>query len=388
MWQYLPRLLESKLLHLLESYPAIVITGPRQVGKTTLVKHLQAAFPDNCVYLDLELPSDLGKLNEPELYLRHRQEALVIIDEVQRQPALFPVLRALIDQHRRPGRFILLGSASPELIRDTSESLAGRVAYLELHPFSIKELPASSTYHRQWLRGGFPESLLAGSDATSFDWRSYFIQSYLEKDLPLLGLSAAPLVVRRLWTMIAHLHGKLLNKSNLANSLDLTSPTIARYLDFMESAFLIRRLPAYPANAGKRLIKSPKVYVRDTGLLHALLNIETMDDLEGHPVLGYSWEGYVLQQLAALAPARTDLYFYRTSDGAEADIVIAPGGVPQAIVEVKYAANPTISRGFYHVARDLGIQRRYVITPSEESYPLDTETTLLSWREMDQVFAE
>lgn len=381
---YLPRYLETKLLESAARYPAVVITGPRQVGKTSLVKAIQACLGRPSVYLDLEYPEDQNKLSNPALFFEHMQEQVVIIDEVQRMPSLFPVLRAVIDRFRQPGRFILLGSASPEIIRDASESLAGRVAYLELMPLSAIELPGLP-YSQLWLRGGFPESVLAAGDADSLDWRENFIQTYLERDLPLLGLKADPMLVRRLWTMLAHLNGQLLNLESLSRSLGITSPTVRRYMDFLESAFLITRLAPYAWNTKKRLVKSPKVFLRDTGLLHSLLSIQDYGQLLGHPSLGSSWEAYVFQQIRSLQGPRTELHFYRTQDGAEADLIVAQGGVPKAVAEIKFSTSPKPSRGFYEVMQDLGLAQGYLICPVESSYPLSERVTVLSHRELGRV---
>jgi hypothetical protein len=280
MRTYIPRTAESEILHLASTFPAVVIVGPRQVGKTSLAKNIIGRLQRPSLYLDLELPEDFGKLQNPALFLGPLGEQTVIIDEVQRQPALFPVLRALIDRRREPGRFILLGSASPELIRDSSESLAGRVAYFELPPLTFQEASKVVDYQTHWLRGGFPESLLADDERASLDWRENFIQTYLERDLPMLGLRADPMLVRHLWTMLAHLSGNLLNLESLGGSLGITAPTVRRYVDFLEASYLIRRLQPWFANVSKRLVKSPKVYIRDTGVLHALLNISSLQRLQ------------------------------------------------------------------------------------------------------------
>lgn len=383
---YLPRIAEPEILRLITTTPAVVVVGPRQVGKTALVKHLTAQVPRQVVYFDLENPDDYNQLNNPSLLLRPLQDHTVILDEVQRVPTLFPVLRSLIDQHRQPGRFILLGSASPELIRDTSESLAGRVAYFELQPFSIRELPAEIDYRQHWLRGGFPESLLAGDDAQSLDWRENFMRSYLERDLPLLGLRADPMLIRRLWSMIAHLNGQLLNLATLAGSLDISAPTVRRYLDFMESAFLIRQLQPWFANTKKRLVKTPKIYLRDTGLLHALLRIENILLLQGHPALGASWEAYIVQEIASRLPARADMFFYRTHDGTEADLVITRSGVPHALLEIKYSTTPKPGKGFFIAKNDLATTRNFIICPISKSYPLTEDVAVLSYLELDKIF--
>ncbi len=383
---YLFRNSEKEIMQLVGLYPAVVIVGPRQVGKTSLVKHLQPGFPKPATYLDLELPTDFNKFANTDLYLETLGHRTVIIDEVQRLPSLFPILRALIDRNRQPGRFILLGSASPELIRDTSESLAGRVAYFELPPLTYDEIQEVSDYRQHWVRGGFPESFLAADDETSFNWRLNFIQSYLERDLPLLGLNADPMLIRRLWTMSAHTNGSLLNMENFGKSLGISGPTVRRYLDFLESAYLIRRLPPYHFNIKKRLVKTPKLFIRDTGILHALLNIGNFQQLIGHPLMGGSWEGYILQEIAALAPARTELFFYRTQDGTEADLVIAPGGIPETLVEIKFTTTPKVTKSMTVAVGDLKTKRNFIVCPLEEGYPLSEDFTVLSYKEIDRIF--
>lgn len=384
---YVERIAEKEVLRLVQAFPAVMIVGPRQVGKTSLANRLATQLPRQAIYFDLENPDDYNQLTNPTLALEPLKDQTVILDEVQRLPALFPVLRGLIDRHRQAGRFILLGSASPELIRDTSESLAGRVAYFELPPFSLPELPAPVDYRQHWLRGGFPESLFAATDALSLEWRENFIRSHLERDLPLLGLRADPMLIRRLWTMAAHLNGQLLNLAALANSLDISAPTVGRYLDFLESAFLIRRLQPWFMNARKRLVKTPKIYLRDTGLLHALLRIETLQALQSHPALGASWEAYILQEIAARLPARTDMYFYRTHDGTEADIVLTHSGMPKALLEIKYSSTPKPGKGFYIAQNDLETAQNFVISPVSRSYPLSENTMVLSHTDLDQIFS-
>jgi len=386
MVNYIPRLAEKEITKLVRSNPAVVIVGPRQVGKTSIAKHIAAHLPKEAVYFDLENPDDYHQLANPTLVLDQLRDKTVILDEVQRVPTLFPMLRSLIDRQREPGRFILLGSASPELIRDTSESLAGRVAYFEMQPFVLSEVPEPLDYRQHWLRGGFPESLLAPDDAGSLDWRENFIRSYLERDLPLLGLRADPMLIRRLWTMVAHLNGQLLNLAALANSLDISAPTVRRYLDFLESAFLVRHLQPWFANTQKRLVKTPKIYLRDTGLLHALLRVESFRDLQSNPALGASWEAYIVQEVAARLPARADMYFYRTHDGTEADLVIAFSGIPEVLIEVKYSTTPNPGKGFFIAQQDLSTIRNFVVSPVPRGYPISETASVLSHTELDRIF--
>lgn len=384
MSTYLSRHAEPQLQTLIATFPAVVLVGPRQVGKTSLAKHLATSLAHPTIYLDLEYPEDFNKLLNPTIFLERYADHTVIIDEVQRRPELFPLLRALIDRQRRPGRFILLGSASPELIRDTSESLAGRVAYFELPPFTLPELPPPADYRSHWLRGGFPESFLAADDATSLAWRENFIQTYLERDLPLLGLRADPMLIRRLWTMVAHLNGQLLNLETLGNSLGISGPTVRRYLDFLESAYLIRRLPPFFANISKRLVKSPKLYLRDTGLLHALLNIGEFGQLLGHPALGASWEAYVVQAIAAQLSGRREMCFFRTHDGAEADVVILNAGQPEMLIEIKFSTTPVPARGFYNVIDELKTSKNLIVCPVEQGYPLTENIEVVGIGQLSQ----
>lgn len=370
MRPYLPRQAEQYVGQLARQFPAVAIVGPRQVGKTSLAQHLAAQWPGDTVYLDLETPADFNKLKDPLLYLEPLRDKTVILDEVQRVPGLFPVLRGLIDRHRVPGRFILLGSASPELIRDASESLAGRIAYFELPPLSRLEVSPEIDFRTHWLRGGFPESLLAPDDEQSLRWRDNFIRTYLERDLPMLGLGANPIHTRRLWTMLAHHSGNLLVLENLGNAMGISSPTVRRYIDFFEAAYLIRRVPPWFANISKRLVKSPKIYIRDTGVLHALLDIGTIDQLHGHPVIGASWEGYVIQEVATMLPPRHELFFYRTQDGTEADLVVVKAGIPDLLIEIKYSSTPSVTKGMRIAANDLQTRRNLVVAPLDESYPL------------------
>jgi predicted AAA+ superfamily ATPase len=365
------RSIEPTLLESLARFPAVALVGPRQVGKTTLAKRIAAGHPDS-LYLDLERPSDLARIAEPELTLSPRAKQLVVIDEVQHAPSLFPVLRSLIDERRVPGRFLLLGSASPALINRSAESLPGRIRYLEMSPLTLAEVGASpAMLRRLWLRGGFPDALGADDDMTSFEWRQAFVRSYLERDIPNLGPRLPSQSLRRFWQMLSHWHGQLWNASALAKSLDASPQTANRYLDLFCDAFVARRLPPYSTNLGKRLIKAPKTYLRDSGILHYLLNIARLDDLEGHPALGASWEGFVIEQaIACLAPGEAS--FFRTANGAEIDLLVQLPGTPQRFaIEVKYSAAPKPSRGFWQAIDDLGIERAVVVYPGDETYPLD-----------------
>lgn len=350
----------------------MTLLGPRQVGKTTLALEIASAY--DALYLDLESERDRAKLSEPELYLGERLDRLVIIDEIHRAPGLFPVLRGLIDQARRSGRrsgvYLLLGSAALDLLRQTGETLAGRVSYLELHPLDVLELPPGDDRDRLWLRGGFPESYLATSDDRSLRWREDFIRSYLERDIPQFGPRIPAERLRRFWTMLAHQQGGILNVAQLARNVDVDAKTAANYIDLLVDLLLVRRLPAWHANVGKRLVKSPKVYVRDSGLAHALLGLGDADALLSHPVVGASWEAFVVEQLLAAAPARVQGHFYRTSGGAEIDLVLSfPGGELWAI-EIKRSVTPRPRKGFHYACEDLEPAQRFVVYPGDARYPL------------------
>lgn len=383
---YVPRIAEAEILKLASYFPVVAVVGPRQVGKTSLVKAIRSKLEKPSVYLDLENPDDQAKLNNPSLFLNPLSDQTVILDEVQKLPLLFPVLRGIIDYDRKPGRFILLGSASPDLIRDTSESLAGRIAYHELKPFYWDEVRFLTDYRTHWLRGGFPPSLLAPSDEYARLWRQNFIKTYLERDLALLGLKADPILTGRLWQMCAHLSGSLLNMESLSSSLGIHGTTVRKYLDFFESAYLIRRLSPYFINLKKRLVKTPKIYIRDTGILHQLLGIPSHFDLAGHPKLGASWETYVIEQIAAILPDWAEMYFYRTHQGTEADLVITRGGQPEILVEIKYTTTPKLSKGFHIAQIDLKTQKQFVVCPVETGFPLSEKVKVIGFNEFNSLF--
>ena len=365
------RSLAPRLEDALAHTPAVALLGPRQVGKTTLA--LAAGRRFDALYLDLESEQDRAKLAEPELYLSAHQDKLVILDEVHRAPGLFPVLRGLIDRARRAGRrsgqYLLLGSASLDLLKQSGESLAGRIAYLELAPFSVLETQ-NRPMDELWLRGGFPESLLARDAARSLRWRQDFIRSYLERDIPQFGRRIAAETLRRLWTMLAHHQGGLLNTAQFARNLGVDAKTAAGYLDLLVDLLIVRRLPPWHANLRKRMVKSPKVYVRDSGLAHALLNIPDLETLLAHPVVGQSWECFAIENLLVAAADKAQGYFYRTSGGAEIDLLLAwPDGSLWA-VEIKRSLAPKIERGFHEACNDLQPARKFVVYPGREAYPL------------------
>lgn len=376
----IPRLRLAPLSQLLAEFPAVAILGPRQVGKTTLaLEWVAAAMPAQGdttgapVYLDLEDPADRAKLADPGAYLQAQAGRLVVLDEVQRMPELFTVLRSVIDQRRRAGRrvgqFLLLGSATGALLAQSAESLAGRVAYLELQPLTLHEVGAAQAVPL-WVRGGFPEAYGAASDAASLRWRQQFIATYLERDIPQLGPRVPAETLRRLWTMLAHEQGHLLNASRLAASLAVSGQTVARYIDLLSDLMLVRRLRPWASNEGKRLVRAPKVYVRDSGLVHALLGLGSYDDVVGHPVAGGSWEGWVLENLCALLPEGTVPYFYRSAAGAEIDLLLELPRRERWAIEIKRSSAPTVSRGFHVAADDLGATARFVVHAGADSYPL------------------
>ena len=385
----IPRTVTKDLLKHLEYFPIAGIIGPRQVGKTTLVKNLSSELKLETIYLDLELISDLRKLDDAETYLKFHQDKCIIIDEIQRMPSLFALLRALVDQDRRPARFIILGSASPELIRSSSESLAGRIAYTELSPFSLTETSPSIPMREHWLKGGFPDAILAPKSRLSWTWLENFIRTFLERDLRELGYDIPSVTLRRMLTMIAHLHGGLLNQSDLGRSLGISSTTVGRYLDLLEGSFLIHRLQPYFKNVGKRLVKSPKIYIRDSGILHTLLQIQSQETLLGHIAYGASWEGYVIEQIRRSMPEGGDCYFYRTQAGAEVDLYLMMPSGKRIAIEIKATNSPKIARGFYHSMVDLEPDQKYVIIPEGERYPKAEGIMVVSLMDfLEEVLAE
>ena len=369
------RSLVVRLTHLLRHSPAVVLLGPRQVGKTTLALDIGEQRPS--VYLDLEDDDDRAKLANPTLYFADHQNELVILDEVHRVPELFQRLRGIIDKGRRQGkangRFLLLGSAAMDLLQQSGESLAGRISYLELGPFDALEVDPLAI-ETLWVRGGFPLSFLAETDEVSLEWRRDFIRTYLERDVPQFGSRIPAETLRRFWTMLAHNQAQMLNAANLARGLGVDGKTVAGYLDLLVDLLLVRRLPPWHRNAGKRLVKSPKVYVRDSGITHALLGIRDKEALLGHPVVGQTWESFIIETLITAAPEGTGAHYYRTSNGTEIDLILTlPGGKLWAI-EVKRSSAPKIERGFHSACADLDPAKRFIVYPGAERFRLDEAT--------------
>jgi len=377
------RRINDELLRAIERNPVVGLLGPRQVGKTTLALAIGEARPS--IYLDLEDPADRAKLADAKGYLRGHADKLVIIDEVHRAPEIFQTLRGLVDQGRRQGRagaqFLLLGSASVDLLQQSGETLAGRISYLELAPFDALEV-APGEMPRLWVRGGFPASFLADSDDDSLRWREDFIRTYLERDVPQFGSRIPAETLRRCWTMLAHHQAGLLNAAALAGGLGFDGKTVARYLDLLVDLLLVRRLPAWHRNAGKRLVKSPKVFIRDSGIAHALLRIGDQEHLLGHPVVGGSWEGFAIEALVGAAPRGTEANFYRSSTGNEIDLVLTlPDGKLWAI-EIKRSSAPKPERGFHRACADLAPAKRFVVYPGSERFPVEGETEAVSLPEL------
>ena len=371
----IPRLLIPQLRERLRHVPAVILLGPRQVGKTTLALEIGAETPS--IYLDLEDESDRAKLANPTRYLADHENELVILDEVHRVPELFQQLRGVIDRGRRSGkengRFLLLGSAAIDLLKQSGESLAGRISFLELGPFDVLEVDGAAL-DRLWVRGGFPRSFLADSDEVSLQWRRDFIRTYLERDIAQFRPRIPAETLRRLWTMLAHNQAQLLNSTILAQALGVDNRSVANYLDFLVDLMLVRRVPPWHSNAGKRLVRAPKVYVCDSGIAHALLGIRDKELLLGHPVAGQTWESFVIETLIGAAPDGTEAHFYRTSNGTEIDLLLTlPNGELWAI-EVKRSSAPKVERGFHSACADLNSQQRFIVYAGTERFPLDDTT--------------
>jgi len=381
MQTYIKRSIEGEVADCLAQFPCTAILGPRQCGKTSLAVTISKTR--DSVYLDLERPADRRRLQEPELFFEEHRRRLVCLDEIQRAPDLFPVLRGWVDRFPE-SRFLILGSASRDLIRQSSESLAGRIAYLELSPFEGREVFSHGVSEKRlWLRGGFPDSLLAATEAQSVRWRSQFIQTFLERDIPALGFSLPSLTLERVWTMCAHGHGQPLNASALGSSLGMSHTTIRKYVELLAQTFMLRLLPPFEGNLKKRLVKYPKVYLRDSGILHSLLGLDEFSALLGHPVYGASWEGLALEQVLSRFP-RWKHGFYRTSDGTEMDLVLEKGGRRLGF-EFKASAAPSVTAGFWNSMEALELDRAYVVAPVESGFSLKKNVQVVSLLGLEEV---
>lgn len=375
---YLERFYQNQLLRALERSPSVAVLGPRQCGKSTFVRHL--IKNRNAVYLDLQLPSDRNKLNEPEIFFTNFRDRLVCLDEIQTQPELFSILRSEIDQDRRPGRFIFLGSASRDLIKQTKESLAGRIAFVEMTPFLWCEISGRYPLNDYLTKGGFPESLNLQNATDSFDWRRDFISTFLERDIPNLGYYIPSSIMQRLWQMLAHYHGQVINYSKLSGSIDISIITLKKYISILEQTYMIRVLQPYHSNLKKRIVKSPKIYIRDTGILHGLLSIMDFEALLGHHVIGASWEGLVIENLSQIF-YRWEPYYIRTSNGAELDLLLTQGN-KKIFVECKFSKAPKISKGFISLQEEIKPDASYLVAPVDQGYDLDHNTKVRNLSEM------
>ena len=370
------RLAFAEIQQLLSWSPAVALLGARQIGKTTLAKQVAHSFPD-AIYLDLETPQARARLLNPELFFQANRQRLIVLDEVQHMPEIFSVLRGEIDHDRRNGRFLILGSASFQLLQQ-SQSLAGRLTLVDMAPLLLSEVYTDfPSIQNHWLRGGFPNSFSAPSDAASWRWRDSFVRHFLDTDLPALGIQVNPEFMRRFWRMTAHLHGQLFNASSIAASLGLSAPTIARYLDHLVQSLMLRKLEPFHANLGKRLVKSPKIYVRDSGLLHYLLGIREVNDLLGHPQTGASWEGFCIEQICNHAPLGSQVSFYRTAASAELDVVVETGQQRLGF-EVKFSSAPKVTKGFWQACDDVNVDAAYVLAPVQETWSMTDTVHVIS----------
>ena len=377
MHTYIKRELESNIKENLKRNPVVAILGPRQCGKSTLAKVITSSIKD-VVYLDLERPSDQNRLRDPELFFASNSTKLICLDEIQRMPSIFQIIRSAVDDNDTNGQFLILGSASPELIRQSSESLAGRISYVELTPLTFSEICAFKkpvcNQNTLWLKGGFPRSLLSKNDTQSFDWRIDFIRTFLEQDIPNLGIRIPANNLHRFWRMFAHISGQVLNSAKMAASLGVSAHTVRHYIDILQNTYMLRVLEPYSENLKKRLVKSPKIYIRDTGILHALLEIESMNDLFAHPIYGASWEGFVTEQILIAAP-RIRAYFYRNSNGNEIDLILEHKK-NRIAVECKASSAPQVGRGFTTAVNELNIKEAWIISPVKELYRYNKHITV------------
>lgn len=375
------RYLFPELEYSIDKFPVVCMVGPRQCGKTTMAKQYCSKHSDEYVYLDLEKIEDLRRISDPGLFFNDNRHKLIVIDEIQRNTELFPEIRAEVDSDRKPGRFLILGSASPNIISNSSETLAGRIKYLHLQPFMLNELENSYPLNELFFWGGFPNVVLDNDSKFRKDWLNNFITTYLERDLPMLGLKASPVQVRRLWEMLAYQAGSLLNSSSLAKSLGVSNHTINAYIDYLEGAFMIYRLDPFESNIGKRIVKSKKIYLSDNGLLHRLLWLDNYDQLMGSPLAGHSWENFVLSQLMPLIKNNWNIWFYRTQTGFEADLVMGKGLKPEICIEIKFTSAPQITKSFITAIDDLKTKQNYIVIPFGESYRLREDISVYNLRD-------
>ncbi|PXW83317.1 hypothetical protein C8R34_12957 [Nitrosomonas sp. Nm84] len=388
------RHLEDKIRSALATNSSVALMGPRQVGKTTLAINIADTIPS--VYLDLENRIDLQKAQDIEAFHKENSDKLIILDEVQRLPDIFAPIRGLIDQQRRKGKrvgqFLFLGSASIDLLKQSSETLAGRISYIEMFPVNVLEYTKSAQHSEAvndlWLKGGFPDSLLANNDETSLNWRYDFIRTYLERDIPQLGPRIPAETLGRFWTMLAHSQGTNINTSKLASNIEVSSVTVARYIDLLVDLLLIRKIQPYTANIKKRLVKSPRIYVRDSGITHALLNIGSYNDLLGHPVVGKSWEGFVIENIASVLPPRVRSYYYRTAGGAEIDLVLEFGVNERWAIEIKKGTSLSLGRGFHEACEDIKPQKKFVIYAGKDRFPLPHDITAIALYDFMDILKE
>lgn len=386
------RRLKQKICERLQNSPAVALIGPRQVGKTTLAFSISDSM--SSVYLDLENRTDLRKVEDIEAFHRANSDKLIILDEVQRLPEVFAPIRGLIDRERRKGNktehFLFLGSASIDLLRQSSESLAGRISYIELFPIDVLEYMETpqnlDKLTHLWVRGGFPESLLAKDDKNSLQWRKDFIKTYLERDIPQLGPRIPAQTLERLWIMLAHSQGTNVNASKLSGALETSHTSVGRYIDLLADLLLIRKLKPYTANIKKRLVKSPKIYVRDSGITHALLNIGNYNDLLGHPVVGKSWEGFVIENIMSILPQGAEAFYYRTAGGAEIDLLIQIDGKEFWAIEIKRSISAGLERGFHEACEDINPARKFVIHAKEDTFPMKDDIQAISLFEFMKLF--
>lgn len=356
--------------------PAVAILGARQIGKTTLAQQIAANFPKS-IYLDLETHQARAKLEQSDVFFQANRDRLIVLDEIQNAPELFSAMRGEIDADRRNGRFLMLGSASFKLLQQ-SQSLAGRLALVDMAPLLLSEVYREfADIQTLWLRGGFPNSYTAPHDEASWLWRDGFVRHFLNTDLPALGINVEPELMRRFWRMVAHLHGQLFNASSIAASLGVSSPTVTRYLDHLVQCLMLRRLEPFHANVGKRLVKSPKIYVRDSGLLHYLMGIHNINGMMGHPLTGASWEGFCIEQICNHLPAGASVSFYRTAAGAELDVVVETGSKTIGF-EIKFSTAPKVTKGFWQACEDIGVNNAYVITPVQEGWTMSNHVKVIS----------